>query len=220
MNIVRLAIDNARLTLSILAFFIVAGALSYLQIPKEAEPDVPIPIIYVSLVYQGISPEDSERLLLRPMETALKGLEGVKEMRSSAYEGGGYVLIEFQAGYDFSNALEDVRAKVADARRELPQAAEEPSVHEVNISEFPILVVTLAGDVPERVLTHAAKELRDRIEEVPGVLEGALQGSRDELVEIIIDPVKLSSYGIQLNQLMSGEAASNSLVAAGALEGA
>jgi Cation/multidrug efflux pump len=220
MNIVRLAIDNARLTLSILAFFIVAGALSYLQIPKEAEPDVPIPIIYVSLVYQGISPEDSERLLLRPMETALKGLEGVKEMRSSAYEGGGYVLIEFQAGYDFSNALEDVRAKVADARRELPQAAEEPSVHEVNISEFPILVVTLAGDVPERVLTHAAKELRDRIEEVPGVLEGALQGSRDELVEIIIDPVKLSSYGIQLNQLMSGVAASNSLVAAGALEGA
>ena len=219
MDIVRLAIHNARLTLSILAFFIVAGALSYLQIPKEAEPDVPIPIIYVSMAYQGISPEDSERLLLRPMETSLKGLEGVKEMRSAAYEGGGFVLIEFQAGYDFSNALEDVRAKVADARRELPQAAEEPTVNEVNISEFPILVVTLAGDVPERVLTNAAKELRDRIEEVPGVLEGSLQGSRDDLVEIIIDPMKLSSYGIELNQLVTAIGASNSLVAAGALEG-
>jgi len=219
MDIVRLAIRNARLTLSILAFFIVAGALSYFQIPKEAEPDVPIPIIYVSMVYQGISPEDSERLLLRPMETSLKGLEGVKEMRSAAYEGGGYVLIEFQAGYDFSNAIEDVRAKVADARRELPQAAEEPSVNEVNISEFPILVVTLAGDVPERVLTNAAKELRDRIEEIPGVLEGSLQGARDDLVEVIVDPMKLSSYGIELNQLVSAIGASNSLVAAGALEG-
>ena len=219
MDIVRLAIHNARLTLSILAFFIVAGALSYLQIPKEAEPDVPIPIIYVSMMYQGISPEDSERLLLRPMETSLKGLEGVKEMRSAAYEGGGFVLIEFQAGYDFSNAIEDVRAKVADARRELPQAAEEPTVNEVNISEFPILVVTLAGDVPERVLTNAAKELRDRIEEVPGVLEGSLQGSRDDLVEVIVDPMKLSSYGIELNQLVSAIGASNSLVAAGALEG-
>src|SRR5690606_27851869 len=219
MDIVRLAIQNARLTLSILAFFIVAGALSYISIPKEAEPDVPIPIIYVSMAYQGISPEDSERLLLRPMETSLKGLEGVKEMRSSAYEGGGFVLLEFQAGYDFSNALEDVRSKVADARRELPQAAEEPTVNEVNISEFPILVVTLSGDLPERVLTSAAKELRDQIEEVPGVLEGALQGARDDLVEVIIDPMKLSSYGIELNQLVSAIGASNSLVAAGALEG-
>ncbi|MEQ9244984.1 MAG: efflux RND transporter permease subunit, partial [Nitratireductor sp.] len=149
----------------------------------------------------------------------LKSLEGVKEMRSSAYQGGGFVLVEFQAGYDFSNAIEDVRAKVADARRELPQGADEPSVHEVNISEFPILVVTLAGNVPERVLSTAARELRDRIEEIPGVLEGTLQGSRDELVEILIDPMKLSSYGLQLDQMINGVNASNSLVAAGSLEG-
>ncbi len=219
MDIVRIAIHNARLTLSILLFFVIAGALAYVNIPKEAEPDVPIPIIYVSLTYQGISPEDSERLLLRPVETRLKSLEGVKEMRSSAYQGGGYVLVEFQAGYDFSNAIEDVRAKVADARRELPQGADEPTVHEVNISEFPILVVTLAGNVPERVLSTAARELRDRIEEIPGVLEGTLQGARDELVEVVIDPMKLSSYGLQLDQLINGVGASNSLVAAGSIEG-
>lgn len=219
MDIVRIAIQNARLTLSILMFFVVAGALAYINIPKEAEPDVPIPIIYVSLTYQGISPEDSERLLLRPIETRMKSLEGVKEMRSAAYQGGGYVLVEFQAGYDFSNAIEDVRAKVADARRDLPQGADEPSVHEVNISEFPILVVTLAGNMPERVLSASARELRDRIEEIPGVLEGTLQGSRDELVEVLIDPMKLSSYGLQLDQLINAVGASNSLVAAGALEG-
>ncbi|WP_159586260.1 efflux RND transporter permease subunit [Chelativorans xinjiangense] len=219
MDIVRLAIRNARLTLSILLFFVVAGAIAYVDIPKEAEPDVPIPVIYVSLSYQGISPEDSERLLLRPVETALKGLEGVKEMRSAAYEGGGFVLVEFQAGYDFSNAIEDVRAKVSDAERDLPSGADEPSVNEVNISEFPVLVVTLSGDLPERALTTAARNLRDRIEEIPGVLEGSLQGARDELAEIIIDPVKLSSYGLQLDQLINGVNASNSLVAAGALEG-
>ncbi|MFC6490606.1 efflux RND transporter permease subunit [Nitratireductor sp. GCM10026969] len=219
MDIVRIAIRNARLTLSILLFFVVAGALAYQSIPKEAEPDVPIPVIYVSLAYQGISPEDSERLLLRPMETALKGLEGVKEMRSAAYEGGGFVLIEFQAGYDFSDAIDDVRANVSDARRDLPSAAEEPTVHEVNVSEFPILVVTLSGNLPERALTNAAKDLRDRIEEIPGVLEGALQGARDELVEVVIDPVKLSSYGLELDQLVSAVNSSNSLVAAGALEG-
>lgn len=219
MNLVRLAIDNARLTLSVMIFMIVAGALAYQAIPKEAEPDIPIPIIYVSLTYQGISPEDSERLLLRPVELQMKGLSGVKEMRSAAYEGGGYVLIEFQPGFDFSNALEDVRAKVSDARRDLPQGVDEPTVNEVNVSEFPVLVVTLSGDLPERLLASTARELRDRIEEVPGVLEGTLQGTRDEQVDVIVDPVKLSSYGLQLDQLIQGVSAGNSLVAAGALQG-
>ena len=219
MDIVKLAIRNSRLTLTTLVFLMIAGALAYVNIPKEAEPDVPIPIIYVSLVYQGISPEDSERLLLRPVETKLKTIKGVKEMRSSAYEGGGFVLLEFDPSTDLKTALDDTRSKVSDARRDIPQGAEEPSVHEVNISEFPVLVVTLSGDVPERTLTRAARELRDRIEEVPGVLEAVLKGARDDLVEVIIDPMKLSSYGLRLDQLIQGVGASNSLVAAGAIEG-
>jgi multidrug efflux pump len=219
MDIVKLAIRNSRLTLSVLLFLIIAGALAYRAVPKEAEPDVAIPIMYVSLIYQGISPEDSERLLLRPVEAQLKNLKGLKEMRSAAYEGGGYVLVEFDPSTDLGDALIDTRNKVQDAKRDLPQGVEEPTVNEVNLSEFPVLVVTLSGDVPERVLTAAAKELRDRIEEVPGVLEGTLQGSRDELVEAIIDPMRLSSYGLRLDQLIQGIGQSNNLVAAGAMEG-
>lgn len=219
MGLVEYAIRNARLTLAILAFFLVAGALSYISIPKEAEPDIQIPIIYVSMGYQGISPEDSERLLLRPMESRVKNITGIKKMTSTAYQGGGNVLIEFQAGADLQTALDDVRSKVSDARRDLPQGADEPTVNEVNISEFPVLVVTLAGDVPERALIRAGRELRDRIEDVSGVLDAKLQGARDDMVEIIIDPVKLSSYGIKLDQMIGAVAASNSLVAAGTIEG-
>ena len=219
MDIVKLAIRNARLTLSVLLFLVIAGALAYQSVPKEAEPDVAIPIMYVSLVYQGISPEDSERLLLRPVEAQLKNLKGLKEMKSAAYEGGGYVLVEFDPSTDLGDALIDTRNKVQDAKRDLPEGVEEPTVNEVNISEFPVLVVTLSGNVPERALTTAAKALRDRIEEVPGVLEGVIQGSREELVEAIIDPARLSSYGLQLEQLIQGIGASNSLVAAGAIEG-
>ncbi len=219
MDIVSIAIKNARLTLSVLLFLVIAGALAYRAVPKEAEPDVAIPVMYVSLVYQGISPEDSERLLLRPVESQLKNLKGLKEMKSAAYQGGGYVLVEFDPSTDLSDALIDTRNKVQDAKRDLPSGVEEPTVNEVNISEFPVLVVTLSGNVPERVLTAAAKELRDQIEEVPGVLEGVIQGSRDEQVEAIIDPVKLSSYGLKLDQILQGIGASNSLVAAGAIEG-
>jgi len=220
MDIVGIAIRNARLTLAVMVFFLIAGAFAYQSVPKEAEPDIQIPIIYVSLLYQGISPEDSERLLLRPIESRMKSLSNVKEMRSAAYQGGGYVLVEFNAGADLSTALEDVRAKVQDAKRDLPQGAEEPTVNEVNLSEFPVLVVTLSGNVPERALTVAARELRDRIEEVPGVLEAVLQGARDDLVEIIVDPMKLSSYGMQLSGLIQAVTQNNSLVAAGNLEGA
>ena len=219
MNIVDLAIRNARLTIATLMFLVVAGALSYISIPKEAEPDVKIPIIYVSLTYQGISPEDSERLLLRPMESKLKNITGIKEMKSTAYQGGGNVVVEFTAGADLGKALDDVRNKVSDAKPDLPQGADEPTVHEVNLSEFPVLVVTLSGDVPERALTKAARELRDRIEDVGGVLDAKLQGARDDLVEVIIDPVKLSSYGLKLDQLIAGVNAGNSVVAAGAIEG-
>lgn len=219
MDIVRLAINNARLTISVLAFLLLAGWVAYQSTPKEAEPDVPIPMMYVSLIYQGISPEDSERLLLRPMESKLKSLKGLKEMRSAAFQGGGYVLVEFQPQTNLATALQDTRSKVQDGKADLPQAAEEPVVTEVNISEFPVLVVTLSGELPERVLTAAARELRDRIEEVPGVLEGSLQGSRDDLVEVVIDPMKLSSYGLQLDQLIGAVGASNSLVAAGNIEG-
>ena len=219
MDIVKLAIANARLTITTLVFLMIVGAMSYLSIPKEAEPDVPVPIIYVSMTYQGISPEDSERLLLRPVETRLKTIKGVKEMRSAAYEGGGYVLLEFDPSTDLKTALDDTRNGVDTARRDLPQGVDEPSVHEINISEFPVLVVTLSGHVPERTLTTAARALRDRIEEVPGVLEGVLQGSRDDLVEIVIDPMKLTSYGLRLDEMLNAMSASNSLVAAGALQG-
>jgi multidrug efflux pump len=219
MDIVKLAIRNSRLTLATLAFLIVAGALSYLSIPKEAEPDVAIPILYISLGYQGISPEDSERLLLRPVEAQVKGLKGLKEMKSSAYQGGGFVLLEFDPSTDLATALEDTRNKVSDAKRDLPDGADDPTVNEVNISEFPVLVVTLSGHIPERTLTAAARQLRDLIEEVPGVLEASLQGARDDLVEVVIDPMKLSSYGLKLDQMVQAVGASNSLVAAGALKG-
>ena len=220
MKIVETAIDNARLTISVLLFLMLAGAMAYVSIPKEAEPDIQIPIIYVSMSYQGISPEDSERLLLRPMESALKSISGIKKMDATAYQGGGNVVIEFQAGADLSKALDDVRNKVSIARPQLPAGVDEPTVNEVNISEFPVLVITLSGDVPERTMTKAARALRDRIKDQPGVLDATLQGVRDDLVEVIIDPAKLSSYGLRPDVLIGGFTANNQLIAAGSLEGA
>src|SRR5215203_6694260 len=132
-NPVDFAISHSRLTLSALLFLLVAGFVAYVTIPKEAEPDIKIPIIYTQLTQRGISPEDTERLLLRPVETQLKSVARVKEMRSTAFEGGGYVLLEFDAGFDSKVALADVRAKVDDAKHDLPKDVDEPIVQEVNL---------------------------------------------------------------------------------------
>jgi multidrug efflux pump len=218
-SLIDYAISHARLTLVTLAFLLLAGFTAYVTIPKEAEPDVKIPIIYVQLTQRGISPEDAERLLLRPVETQLKSVSNVKEMRSTAYEGGGYVLLEFEAGFDSKSALADVRAKVDDAKHDLPKDTDEPSVQEVNLSLYPVLVVALSGDVPERTMLHIARAAKNAIEQTPGVLSAELRGSRDEVVEIVAEPMLMKSYNVSLDQLIAVTQASNSLVAAGALEG-
>src|SRR5688572_3143455 len=140
-------------------------------------------------------------------------------MRSTAYEGGGYVLLEFEAGFNSNAALADVRAKVDDAKRDLPRDADEPNVSEVNLSLYPVLVVALSGNVPERTMLQIARNAKNAIEQSPGVISAELRGARDEAVEIIAEPSLLKSYNVSLDQLIAATTSSNSLVAAGALEG-
>lgn len=217
-SIINASLARTRTVLATLVFILVAGWVAWQEIPKESSPDVNIPIIYVQLRYEGISPEDSERLLLRPIEQAVRTIEGIKEMRSSAYLGGGNVVLEFDAGFDADRALRDVRQKVDDARRDLPAGVEEPTVNEVNFSLFPVLTVILSGDVPERTLVRLARDLQDRIEAVPAVLEADIFGDREELVEIVIDPLRLESYGLNANDVVGLFQRSNRLVAAGNLD--
>ncbi len=217
-NPVDYAISHARLTISVLLFLLVAGLSAYLSIPKEAEPDIKVPIVYVNVTQRGISPEDAERLILRPLETQLKSVSNIKEMRSQAFEGGGFVLVEFEAGFDSNRALADIRAKTDMAKKDIPKDADEPIVTEVNLSLFPVIVVALGGDVPERTLLRFARQAKTLLEGLPGVLSADLRGARDEAVEIIAEPMLMRSYGINLGDLVGSFASGNALVAAGAIE--
>ncbi len=216
--LITAAFDRSRTVLALLVLILISGSITYRDIPKEADPDVAIPIIYVSMRHEGISPEDAERLLVRPMEKELQTIEGVKEMRSNASEGFASVLLEFDAGFDSDKALQDVREKVDLAKNELPAETDEPSVNEVNVALFPVLVVTLAGDVPERTLLTLARTLQDKIEGLREVLEAEIAGDREEVVEVIVDPVVLDSYGIDYQELINFIWRNNKLVAAGALD--
>ena len=211
-------INRPRPVILILVLLIIAGITSYVSVPKEAEPDIDIPQMYVNIRHEGISPEDAERLLIRPMETELRSLEGLKELRATGSEGSAVIILEFDAGFDADQALTDVREKVDLARNELPGDSEEPFVQEINTSLFPVLVVMLHGDVPERSLVSLGRNLRDTLESIPGVLSADIGGDREELLEVIVDPVALESYNLNYADLISYVSRNNRLVAAGALD--
>ncbi|TKA91065.1 efflux RND transporter permease subunit [Guyparkeria sp. SB14A] len=210
--------SRSRSVLLVLLALLAAGGTAYVQIAKEAAPDVDVPIFFVTVAYPGISPEDSERLLVRPLERELAGLEGLDEMQASAGEGFALVRLDFDPGYDNRRALADVREEVDLVRPELPPGVEEPVVTEVDLSMFPVLIATLSGSAPERTLVQRARELRDRIEALPGVLEVEIGGDREDLLEVLVDPRTLETYRLPFNDLVTAIERNNQLVAAGALD--
>ena len=212
-------IMQARRTIVFLMIIIISiGSLTYLNIAKDAEPDIDIPFIYVTVPHQGISPEDSERLIVRPLENQLKTIEGIEEMNGSASNGFGSVLLEFDINFDKDKALGDVREKVDMVKSKLPQDAEEPIVLEFNMAELPTIVVSLSGDVPDRTLFYHAKRLQTKIESIPGVLEAPVTGDREDLMEILVSPSKLENYNISLMDLIRSITGNNRLVAAGSID--
>jgi multidrug efflux pump len=218
MNALAAILSRPRTVLTLLLAMLVAGAVSYVSVPKEANPDIDVPVFYVSVTQQGISPEDAERLIVRPLETHLRGLDGLKEITGIASEGHGAVLLEFDISFDKDAALSDVRAKVDQAQAELPAEADFAQVFETNFSLVPTIVVTLSGNVPERTLYQRARRLKDEIEAIPTVLEAKLTGHREEVLEVIIDSSRLESYDITQEELIQAVTRHNRMVPAGALD--
>ena len=216
-QIVEWAVRNTRLVLALVVVVMIAGTIAFMEIPKEAQPDIPIPMIVVQVAYPGISPEDSARLLVKPLEANLSSVEGIKTMTSRAYQGTAVILLEFDVNFDKRKALEDVRAQVDETRSRLPQAADPPTVQEFNVSLFPVITVALSGNVPERTLHNLARDLSDDIKAIPSVLDTDVSG-RAEQLEITIDPSKLESYGITQTEMYNAISQNNSLIPAGSLD--
>ncbi len=217
--LIDLCVSRSRAVLVALFVLLVAGTVAYRGVPKEAQPDVDFPYISVAVVLEGVSAEDSERLLVRPLEQQLRNIEGIKEMVASATEGRASVTLEFEPEIDIDQALTNVREKVDQAKAEMPVDAREPTVNEIKFSQFdPMLVINLGGSVPERTMNSIARKLEDQLQAVDGVLEVNLVGIRDEVLEIVINPLAMESYGLSPADVLSFVERNNRLVAAGSLQ--
>lgn len=216
--IIFAAIDRARAVFLVLVLLLVVGGIAYLSIPKEAQPDIDVPVMLVNVSHPGISPEDAEKLLLPPLEKRLMTVEGLKKITSLAGEGFAHLTLEFDAGFDADQAILDVRNEIDIAKRELPADANDPTVTEINVGLFPVVVVALYGDVPEATLVAVAKRLKDEIERLPQVLEVNIAGDREEQVELIADPGLMTSYNVSPAAVLQTVTQNNRVIAAGALQ--
>lgn len=215
-SIIDAALSRSRTMLTLLVLLLIAGVATYITIPKESSPDITIPIIYVSVGHQGISPADAERLLVRPIEQELRAIEGVKKMTATASEGHGSVTLEFVAGTNLDKAMTDVREAVDLAKSSLPADSDDPTVNEVTLaSEQPILSVALYGTVPERTIVQIGRMIQDELEGFKQILEVDIAGDREDILEVIVDPLLMESYGLDQGDIYNLIAASNRVVAAG-----
>jgi len=217
-RILEILQSQPRTILTLLLALIIGGIYSYISIPKEANPDIDIPVFYVSVPQAGISAQDSERLILRPLENKLKGMDGLKEIQSIGSENYGAVVLEFDINIDNEKTLADIRSKLSEVESELPDEASDPKVTEINFSLIPSIIITVSGNVPERTLNKYTNQLQDEIEEIDTVLSADLSGSRDEMVEVIINTSKLESYNLTALELINAINMNNKVVSAGSIE--
>ncbi|MBS9718562.1 efflux RND transporter permease subunit [Pseudohalocynthiibacter aestuariivivens] len=217
-GLVDWAAEHARMVLAFIVLSILAGGLAYANLPKEGEPDIEIPALFIAVPFPGISAEDAEKLLLKPMETELSDLDGLKSMTGTAAENYAGIALEFEFGWDKSQIIADVRDKMGTVEADFPDGAETYTITEINFSEFPIIIVNLTGDVPERTLLRVATNLQDRLEGLEPVLEAGLAGHRDEMLEVVIDPLRLEAYNVTADELIGVVTRNNLLIAAGEVE--
>ncbi|MDA7428622.1 efflux RND transporter permease subunit [Primorskyibacter aestuariivivens] len=219
-GIVDWAASRARMVLAFIALSLLAGGFAYVGLPKEGEPDIEIPALFVSVPFPGISAADAETLLVKPMETELADLDGLDRLSATAAEGYAGVALEFEFGWDKTKVMADVRDAMNNAEANFPEGAEQYSINEINFSEFPIVIVNLTGDVPERTMARVAKDLQDKVEALDSVLEAGIAGNRDEMLEVTIDPLRLEAYNVTAGELINVVQNNNQLIAAGEIESA
>ncbi len=217
-KLTSLAVNNRIAVYVLVAIIAAMGIVSYVTLPKEAQPEVVIPIAFVSTPYFGVSPSDIESQVTQPIEKELKGLSGIKKITSQSLEGYSAITVEFNPEVDIDEALQKVRERVDLAKKDLPDDAEEPRVVEINTSEFPVLYVNISGQYSLVKLKDIAEDIKDQLEAFPEVLEVDLSGGLEREVQVDVDLSKVKYYNISLQDVINAVRNENTTIPGGTVD--
>lgn len=214
----RFALKNRTSVFVFIFLITVFGLLSFMSLPKEDNPDIKIPYIFVNTLYPGVSPSDIETLVTKPIEKELKAITDVKRVSSTSYEGFSAIAIEFNPDIQVDDALQRVRDKVNLSRSELPNDAEEPIVQELSFESMPAMIISLYGDYDLVELKNIAEKLQDEIDTVKGILDTSLVGGLEKEIRVIVDSYQLNHYAMNLEDIINVFSAENVTIPGGKLE--
>lgn len=199
----KLALQNKVSVFVIFCMIFLFGIMAYITLPKEDNPDIEMPYIHVGTAYPGVSPEDMENLVTKPLEKELKGINELKKMESTSFEGYSSISLEFQTSIDIEDALQKVRDKVSISKSDLPEDTKEPLITELSMEQVPAMIVSLSGDVSLEILKQLAEKLEDEIEPMKQVLETVIVGGLEREIHVLIDHEKLDHHQFAFGDIIS-----------------
>ena len=219
MDIIRYAIDRPIAVVALVIMAILFGIIALTRIPIQLAPDVRKPIVVVETEWPGAAPSEIEREIVNPQEEALRGLEGLEIMTSRSQTGEAEVTLEFAVGTDMTQSLLLVSNRL-DRVSSYPDEANEPSLNTSGSDDSPIAWVLLTaqdgntrpmptyGDFVEDVI-------KDRIERIEGVSAVNVFGGVTRELQVVVDPRRLSLYGLTVPQVVRTLQAENISISAG-----
>ena len=215
-RLVEFSVRN-RVLVNLLTLFVLGtGLITYFRMHRELFPEFSRKAIQIVTTFQGASPEEVEKLITAPIEEEVADLDDLDELLSVSQEGRSQILLKFQPETDMNRALSDVRAAL-DNVTDLPEEAKEPEVHEVK-STFPVITVSLAGDIDEATLRDMAKDVRDDLRRIRGVAAVRILGTRERQIWVEVDPARLDQYRFSLDDVRAAIAAHNRNVPGGTMK--
>nr|WP_255731905.1 efflux RND transporter permease subunit [Ruegeria sp. Ofav3-42] len=188
----------ARLLLIIL---VVGGVMSAIGMVKEAQPDLNIASAIVTTEWGEADGQTIEQQVTLKLEKHLKDIPGVKKLLSGSFQGFSVISVEFRANVSPEEAMTNLRAKLAEAKSELPAAAKEPKLKQTRVSDSPIFSIRLTGDAGLEELSKTAEDLKKELGRIQGVNEAKVIGKRDDIVAIRLIGARLQSLGISATQV-------------------
>ena len=214
-NIIRWFILNTVAANLLMVFIIIAGIFTLSRLRMEVFPDITIPIINVSVVYPGASPEDIEESICVKVEEQVQGINGLKRIASSSNEGYGSINIEVENGYDIDEVKDEVKSQV-DAITSFPDDAEKPTIRSFD-GQPEVITIAVHGHVDEASLLNIAEKVRDEVSELPNITQTRL-GKKPREISIEISENTLQKYGISFDYVANKIRTSSMDVPGGAIE--
>jgi len=213
----QIAIRNPVFVFIMILVISLAGFNAYKSIPREAAPDIQIPLLIVTVPFPGASPEDVESLITNRAEQELQTIKNLKKIKSTSSESVAVLTLEFTSDFDISDARTKVREKMDQIKPDFPSDAEDYQITEINLSEQPLMILNIAGDMGLLGLTDLADEVKEEIEGIPGILEVRRAGGLEKEIRVYVNPEKLNYYNLDLNQVSTSIRSENTNLPGGSV---